>query len=126
MYKVVSVTRFKQGLDRDEAHRLWHAHGQLALQTPGLVRYVQNHWRTEADPRFVLGTHGDGSPAFDGHAELWFRDQPAFEAAMGTDEWLATAEDGPNVFDGSSMVSGVVDEYLMRWDARPDGRFYTA
>ena len=126
MFKVVSVTRFRKGLERDEARRLWHADGQLALATPGLVRYVQNHWQQEADPRFVLGTFGDGSPAFDGHAELWFRDRQAFEAAMETEEWAATIEDGPRVFDGESMVSGVVDEYLMRWDALPDGRFYTA
>ncbi len=125
MYKLVSVTRFAPGVDRAEAQRLWHAHGQLALQTPGLVRYVQNHWRHEADPRFVLGTFGDGSPAFDGHAELWFRDRETFQAAMDTDQWQATIEDGPKVFDGASMVSGVVDEYVMRWDALPDGRFYT-
>ena len=126
MYKVISLTRFAKGLDRDEAHQLWFAHGQLALATPGLVRYVQNHWQHEADPKFVLGTHGDGTPTFDGHAELWFADRAAFDQAMETDAWKATVEDGPNVFDGTSMVSGVIDEYIMRWDALPDRRMYTA
>ena len=120
MYKVVWITKFRKGEDREEMQRRWlEVHGPLVLATPGLLRYVQNHWE---DTNPWSGAEGDDEVAFDGHAEAWFESEQAFLAAMATDEFQVAIADVPEGFDPTSLVSGVLTEYVMKWDALPDGR----
>ena len=121
MYKVVWLTRFRPDRDPDEMRRWWlEVHGPMFLAIPGVVRYVQNHWQG------INAASGADSPgertAFDGHAEAWFESEEAFNTALATEEFRAAIADVPNCFDTSTMVSGVLTEYIMKWDASRDGR----
>ena len=50
----------------------------------------------------------------------------AYEAAMTSEVWKRTREDGPVGFDSSTLVGGMLEEHVVSWDARSDGRLYTA
>lgn len=123
MYKCVWMIRFRPELDPDEVRKAWRtSHAALALKVPGIKRYVQNHW--VVDPTGSERT-------FDGTVDCWFEDRAAFEAAWASPEWKALLEDDVRLFDRSGTVrpafeGGVVEEYVMRWDASPDGRPYKA
>ncbi len=124
MYKVVWITKFRQGMDVEEARRWWlEVHGPLFLAIPGVLRYVQNHWETpnvnweDEDPAVE-------DMAYHGHAEAWFESKEAFDAALQTDEFKKAIEDLPAVFDLDTMVSGFLTEYVLKWDALTDGRVF--
>jgi hypothetical protein len=57
---------------------------------------------------------------------VWFDDMEACERTLASPEWQALEEDGPNGFDMSAAMGGFVTEHVMRWDATPDHRPYTA
>ena len=120
MYKVIWLVKFRQDVPRDEVLRWWRGrHGEIAARTPGMARYVQSHWTAGLDPATQLPA---GPPAFDGHAEHWFPSKEAYEAAMASDEWRETQEDGPTGFDGSTLVGGALEEHVVTWQAGADGR----
>ena len=78
---------------------------ELAAATPGMVRYVQNHWVASLDG----ATHmPGGTRAFDGHAEHWFESRESYEAAMASEQWQRTVADGPTGFDASTLVGGAL------------------
>jgi uncharacterized protein (TIGR02118 family) len=122
MYKVIWLTRFRPDMERDEVLRWWRGHhAELAAATPGMVRYVQNHWISPLDG----ATHRPGGQrAFDGHAEHWFPSQEAYEVAMRSPEWQLTVADGPAGFDATTLVGGVIEERVISWDETLDGRTY--
>jgi uncharacterized protein (TIGR02118 family) len=121
MYKCVWLIRFRPELDPEEVRERWRtSHAALALQIPGIKRYVQNHWVAEA-----MGS----ARTWDGTVDCWFDDKASFEAAWTSPEWKTLLEDDVKLFDRSATPAfegGAVNEYIMRWDARPDGRFYLA
>ena len=43
---------------------------------------------------------------------------------MQSEEWKKTQVDGPVGFDSSTLVGGLLEEYVVNWDAGPDGREY--
>jgi len=111
MYKVIWLVRFNEGMPRDEAVRHWReVHGALGAKVPGIRRYVQNHWLHPVGEYSVE----PGGTAFDGHSEVWFDDEAAFEAAMESPEWAEMVADAPNFFSATTMVGAVVDEYVVR------------
>jgi uncharacterized protein (TIGR02118 family) len=113
VYKVIWLVRFRADKPRDEVVRWWREeHGPLAATTPGMVRYVQNVWTERLDPATQLADPG-GEVMFDGHAEHWFEDFDAYGTAMVSEEWKKTQEDGPNGFDASTLVGGVLSEYVV-------------
>ena len=74
MYKVIWLVKFRKDMERDEVLRWWRGrHGDLAGATPGMIRYVQNHWVSPLDPatqlpiqvqtRFLTATRSTGSRA---------------------------------------------------------------
>jgi len=118
--KVIFLLKFRQDLDKDEVRRWWRGeHGALALKNAGMKRYVQNHWTAS-----VAAEHAEGGMPYDGCVEVWFEDREAYEATMASPEWRALEEDGVHGFDMGSLHGGFVTEYIMRWDAGPDGRIY--
>jgi uncharacterized protein (TIGR02118 family) len=124
MYKVIWLTKFRPDLDREEVRAWWKGrHGELAAATPGMIRYVQNHWMAPLDRTTFLPVP-DAQLAFDGHAEHWFESREAYEAAMASDEWKETVADGPTGFDSTTLVGGVLMEHVVSWAAEPDGRSY--
>jgi uncharacterized protein (TIGR02118 family) len=120
VYKVVWMLTFRPELDPEEVRAAWRTtHADIALRVPGIRRYVQNHW--------VQAATGS-ERVYDGSVDCWFDDEASFEAALQSPEWATLMEDDVTLFDRRdtvTLVGGAVDEYVMRWDARPDGRPYT-
>ena len=121
MYKCVWMIRFRPELDPETVREAWRTtHAALALKVPGIRRYVQNHWMPEP---------GVWEPTYDGTVDCWFDDKAAFQAAVASPEWEALLEDDVHLFDRSlipAFEGSVVNEYIMRWDALPEGRSYLA
>ena len=113
MYKVIWLVKFRQDMPQEDVVRWWREeHGPLAAKTPGMVKYVQNHWLDPLESEGFL-VDPDGERAFDGHAEHWFETLETYKAAMASPEWAATQVDGPNGFDSSTLVGASLDEYVV-------------
>lgn len=119
MYKVIWLAKFRHDRSHEEVLRSWRGrHAELALATPGLVRYVQNHWVDGLD---VETSQPSEPPVWDGHAELWFADRAQYDAAMASRQWRQVVEDGPNLFE-QSLVGAALDETVICWNPSTDGR----
>ena len=122
MVKVIFLMKFREDLDPEEVRRWWrNDHGALALRNMGMRRYVQNHFKGPVDEEYALG-----GMEFDGCVEVWFDDLETCRWTLASPEWQALDADGPNGFDMSVAMGGFVTEHVMRWDAAPDQRPYTA
>lgn len=121
MFKVVWLLKFNPELDPEEARRWWRTdHGAIALKAPGIRRYIQNHW-VEPAP--------GSARTYDGSVDCWFDSREAYEATLASPEWQALMDDDVKLFDRTlepASEGGAVREYIMRWDALPDGRVYQA
>ncbi len=121
MHKVIWLVKFRKDKDPNEVRTWWREHhSKVAAATPGMVRYVQNHWTAPLDPTTFLSTGGD--TRFDGHAEHWFESRETYEAAMASEQWQRTQEDGPTGFDASTLVGGLLEEHVIAWEPMTDGR----
>lgn len=108
MFKIIALTRFPSNLTLDDARQYWsNVHGPLALFNPLIRRYLQDHWITPLD--------GD-ELVFHGNSEIWYDNEDDYVATMESAEWATLVDDGPNVFDYSTIVSGIVDEHVLRAD----------
>jgi uncharacterized protein (TIGR02118 family) len=128
VYKIIWLVKFRRDMEHEEVLRWWRGHhGDLAAATPGMVRYVQNYWTEPLSPKTFLPEPG-GETAFDGHAEHWFESRESFEAAMASEQWKRTVEDGPTGFDSMSgtAAGGVLSEHVVSWEPQFDGRLYTS
>jgi uncharacterized protein (TIGR02118 family) len=106
MYKIVAFTKFKAGMEPGAAREYWRdVHGPMALKVPTIRRYFQDHW---------MEPLAGGALEFDGNSEIWYDDEAGYEATMERDDWKTLVDDGPNCFDYSSMVSGIVEETVLR------------
>jgi uncharacterized protein (TIGR02118 family) len=118
VYKIIWLAKFRHDRPREEVLRAWRGHhAELALATPGLVRYVQNHWVAGLD---VDSGQPSDAPVWDGHAELWFADRPAYDAAMASSEWRRVVEDGPNLFE-RTLVGAALEETVICWNRSTEG-----
>src|SRR5690349_22168847 len=68
----------RRGTTREELEQLWHEHGILAQEIPGLQRYLQNHAIDVGPGRVPYVGH-------DVYAELEFADLAAMHAGYGSD-----------------------------------------
>ena len=76
-------------------------HGPLVVKVPGLQRFE--------GARLVAAADG-GEQTYFRIAELWFADQDALQAGLGSDEGKATAADYQQIAPpGSRMFVAVVD-----------------
>lgn len=119
MYKVIWLAKFREDKPRDEVLAWWRGHhAELAKATPGMLRYVQSHWTHALDRETALEA---GEPFYDGHAEHWFADRSAYEAAMASPEWQACVADGPFGF-ANVAIGGALEETVISWHPMDDGR----
>ncbi len=92
MVKIVFCLRRKDGMELDEFQRYWREeHAPLVQQHAGalgIVRYVQTHTRPSPEGDLLRASRG-GPEAYDGVAELWFRDTTALIEAASTPEGMA-------------------------------------
>ena len=122
MVKVIFLLKFRRDLDPEEVRRWWRTdHGALALRNTRMRRYVQNHWQAP-----VGAARAEGGLVFQGCVEVWFDSMEDYEATVASPEWRALEADGPNGFEMAELQGGFVTEHVMRWDAEPDRRPYTA
>lgn len=83
------LTWFKRRADLSVSDFLSHwqgPHAELALQLPGLQRYVQN-------PAHPSSYARGRQPAFDGVAETWFDDVAATKAVAASAQYAAVLDD---------------------------------
>jgi uncharacterized protein (TIGR02118 family) len=120
MYKVIWLTKFRPDLPREQVLEWWRGHhGDVAKATPGMLRYVQSHWVSALDP----ATHQPkGAPNFDGHAEHWFENKAAYDAAMASPEWAFAQVDGQDGFASTTLIGAELEETVISWHPMDDGR----
>jgi uncharacterized protein (TIGR02118 family) len=105
--KLVGFLRYRSDLTREAANDYWRdTHGRIALGIAEMQHYVQNHTIRSID--------GRPRPAFDGFSEAWFADFATYEQAMASPQWHALVADGPELFDMSVFLSGIVDERVLK------------
>jgi uncharacterized protein (TIGR02118 family) len=110
--KAVFLAKFRGDLARQEAAAHWRdVHGPLALEVPGIDRYVQHVAVAAIDG----GGATDALPRFDGFSECWFADAGAFERAVASPEWARLAADGANFMDVDALrgMSALVEERVI-------------
>jgi uncharacterized protein (TIGR02118 family) len=108
MFKIIALTKFPSDLTLEAARRYWsNVHGPLALHNKLITRYLQDHWITPLD--------GD-ELVFHGNSEIWYGSEDDYVATMESQEWSLLVDDGPNVFDYSTIVSGIVEEHVLKAD----------
>jgi uncharacterized protein (TIGR02118 family) len=87
MLKLTFCLHRRADLSREEFQRYWRdTHGPLVrshAKALGIVRYVQTHTGHDELGAALRSSRG-GPEAYDGVAELWWRDRAAFEAALTT------------------------------------------
>ena len=76
-------------------------HLSFVKKVPGLRRWVRNYPVAEAP-----------AAAPDWVGELWFDDQDALDAAVGSQEWADMGEDGKRFADLEKTYGCVVDEQV--------------
>lgn len=112
-YKLAFFMRFRDDVGREAALAHWRGpHAAIALELPGLVRYVQN---AVAGSLGAGGTITDARAAFDGFAELWFEDEAAWLAAAGTEAAERLYRDTFEFADmesAASMSASVVERVI--------------
>jgi uncharacterized protein (TIGR02118 family) len=92
MVKIVFCLRRKDGMALEDFQRYWREeHAPLVQQHAGvlgILRYVQSHTRPGPEADLLRASRG-GPGAYDGVAELWFRDTAALIEAASTPEGRA-------------------------------------
>lgn len=111
MIKQVALFRRRPDITLDAFHAYWRdRHSKVALRIPGIVRYVQNH---------VLVSEGQGHPAFDAVAEVWFESMEVLRANTGIPELALVAEDETHFIDADSMQVIIADELVLDASSPP-------
>lgn len=101
MGKLIGVVIRRPELTHDRATAYWRStHGRLALDLPGLRRYIQNH------PSVRPGK----DPAVDGFAEVWFDDEDALRAAFRSEPGKTVVADEANFVDPGRAFGAIVRE----------------
>ena len=106
MLKFMVVLYRKPELSETEFHRfLREVHGPMALQIPGLRKYIQNHITPDPTRKH---------PGWDAIVELYFDDWSSMESAWATPEGKAATADVGEFADLSRSSWSVVteEEYL--------------
>jgi hypothetical protein len=76
------------------------------LTIEAMGHYTQNH--------AIRGTGGRHTPGYDGYSEAWFADFATYERAMASTPWRNLTADGPELFDMSVFLSGIVSERVLK------------
>jgi uncharacterized protein (TIGR02118 family) len=105
--KLIGLLRYRDDMTRDECNNYWRTvHRRFALRIPQMGHYVQNH--------VMRGTQGAFRAGFDGYSEAFFVDRAGYEDAMDSEPWRTLEADGPELFDMSVFVGGIVQERVLK------------
>ncbi|HEX9698871.1 MAG TPA: EthD family reductase [Acidobacteriota bacterium] len=109
MLKMVFLVHRRHGMDIDSFREYWReTHAPIAANLPELRRYVQNH---------AVSGEGDGLPAFDGFAEMWWDDADAMQRSLASPEGQAALNDTANFLDPDRMVTFSVEQAEIVWSS---------
>ena len=88
--KMMAFLNKLPNLPVDQFQSYWRdSHAPIAVRTPGLLRYVQNHTH--------WGIYDAGrKPLYDGVPSLWFSDVETLSLSAGSEEYQATRADEDN------------------------------
>jgi len=103
MIKAISLLVRKPGTTHEQFVKHWlEIHGPLALQVPGIRRYVQSHIVDERRRPDIppIGVE------IDGIAELWYDDRERLARALATPEMKALHADG-------ALFIGRIQSYIV-------------
>lgn len=114
MIKVAAFFKRKAGSSVENFQTYWRTqHANIVKQMPAISRYVQCHT--------LPGVYAKREPAYDGVAELWFKDTDALRAAAATDAFKAVKADEPNFMDVASYGDIVTEEHVIKDGPVPEG-----
>jgi uncharacterized protein (TIGR02118 family) len=109
MIKSVSLLVRKAGMTHEQFMKHWvEIHAPLALEVPGLRRYVQSHILEDRKRPDVAPLDVE----IDGIAELWYDDRESLTRALASPEGKALYADGA-LFIGR-IRTYTVDEKVIR------------
>lgn len=101
--KALFFPKRKPGMSVADFQNYWRTrHGPLVPKTPGLLRYVQCHVLPE--------TYQDGTPIYDGVAELWWPDLALLEKAAISPEFRVEQMSDAQQFVNMDHLEGFVAE----------------
>src|SRR5437660_402542 len=101
MFKLMSLMKRQEGMSLDEFGR-WAVdeHSQIGRDLPNIRKYMIN-------VRNRPGPHGE-EPPYDGVFEMWFDDEAALDAALGSETGIRARDDA--MAHASQRVHIRVDE----------------
>ena len=105
LIKRISFIKRKPGMNPSEFFQYWkNVHGPLAVQIPGIRRYVQC--------QTLPSRYTESEPQYDGVAELWFDTLGDLNFAMASGEYKEGAQpDGLKFVDLDNMLTLITEEY---------------
>jgi len=105
MLKFMVVLYRRPDLTRQQfRHHLREIHGPLAMNLPGLRKYVQN---------YVFNDQNRPSPGWDAVIELYFTDWQSMEAAWASPQGAASDADLPVFADMTRSTWSAVEEVIV-------------
>ncbi len=109
LIKAVFLIKRRPDLSVAEFQDYWiNGHAPQIPRDAGILRYVQCHQAPE--------TYAEGTPAYDGVAELSFADHAAFEAYWSSDRIQAIfAADAPRFLDAANSTAFLAEETRVLW-----------
>ena len=109
LVKAIFLLRRRPDMSVAEFQDYWiKAHAPQIPTDAGIVRYVQCHQAPE--------TYAEGTPAYDGVAELSFADFAAFEAYWTSDRVQAIfSADAPKFLDAANCTAFLAHENRVLW-----------
>ena len=107
--KAVFLLTRKPGMSVTDFQDYWlHGHGPQIPRDAGVLRYTQSHTLEQ--------TYIDDTPAYDGVAELTFKDYAAFIDYWTSEQVQAIfAEDAPRFLDAVNCTAFLADDYRVLW-----------
>ena len=99
MVKVITFIKRKPGMPVEEFQAYWRSrHPEVVTRLPGVRRYVQSHT--------LLSAYENGTPTYDGIAEVWADDTAALRAfqILSEDEGIIPA------LESSHAVAWVLEQ----------------
>jgi len=109
LLKAVFLIKRRPDLSVAEFQDYWiNGHAPQIPRDAGIMRYVQCHQAPE--------TYAEGTPAYDGVAELSFADYAAFQAYWSSDRIQAIfAADAPRFLDAANSTAFLAEETRVLW-----------
>ena len=107
MVKVITFIKRKAGMPVEEFHAYWRSrHPEVVTRLPGVRRYVQSHT--------LLSAYENGTPTYDGIAEVWADDTAALRAMTQSPVHPELVTDEARFIDRASMGVIITEDHVVK------------